>query len=49
MRTLPNISTADNSFPYGLFPVDRDGIVPPDEFTSPAGDEIQIPLPASVL
>ena len=34
----------DNSFPYGCFLLTGTGIVPPDDFTLHAGDEIQITI-----
>jgi 2-dehydro-3-deoxy-D-arabinonate dehydratase len=34
----------DNSFPYGCFLLTGTGIVPPDDFTLQAGDEIRITI-----
>ena len=44
-RSLEDLAgwvTRENTFPHGLFLLTRTGIVPPDDFTCEAGDEIRI-------
>jgi 2-dehydro-3-deoxy-D-arabinonate dehydratase len=46
-RPLPSLAEwlfRDNSFPHGCYLMTGTGIVPPDEFTLAAGDEIRITL-----